>query len=56
MPHCAQGLRIDPAASVPSASTVMPVATAAAPPPVEPPGDMSVFHGLRDTPHRSLLQ
>ena len=41
---------IEPAPSVPSASGPRPAATAAAPPPLEPPGVRSRFQGLRVTP------
>ena len=40
--------------SVPSASVVMPAATAAPAPPEEPPGVYSRFHGLRVTPQSGL--
>ena len=46
------GMRTDPPMSVPSASGTQPDATAAPEPPEEPPGERSVFHGLRVTPHR----
>ena len=38
MPQHADGMRIEPAVSVPSAARTMPAATAAAEPPLEPPG------------------
>ena len=38
-PQNAAGMRSEPPRSVPSASAIMPVARAAAPPPVEPPAD-----------------
>ncbi len=44
------GMRIDPPMSEPVASIADPAASAAAPPPVEPPGLYSVFHGFRVTP------
>ena len=39
-PQKAAGMRSDPPRSVPSASAIMPVASAAAPPPVDPPADL----------------
>ena len=47
MPHHAAGWRIDPAVSVPSAAMAISAATAAALPPLEPPGRCSVFRGFR---------
>src|SRR5262245_13710643 len=47
MPQNAAGIRRDPPRSVPSAKAIMPVARAAAPPPVEPPADLVVSHGFR---------
>ena len=44
------GPRIEPAPSVPSAIGPRPAATAAAPPPLEPPGVRSRFQGLRVMP------
>ena len=44
-------MRIEPPASVPTASGVMPASTAAALPPLLPPGVRSRLHGLRVTPH-----
>ena len=44
------GPRIEPAPSVPSDSGPSPAATAAAPPPLEPPGVRSRFQGLRVMP------
>src|SRR5690606_7178432 len=46
-PHSAAGWRIEPPVSLPSAITVAPAATAAAGPPLEPPGTRSRFQGLR---------
>ncbi len=40
--------------SEPVARTVSPAASAAPDPPEDPPGDMSVSHGLRVTPHKVL--
>ena len=45
-----EGMRTEPPPSVPIASGPSPAATAAPAPPDEPPGVMSVFHGLRVTP------
>ena len=50
-PHSAAGWRIDPPVSEPSASGTRPAATAAADPPLEPPGIRSRSHGLRVTPY-----
>ena len=47
-------MRMEPPPSVPSASVVMPAATAAPAPPEEPPGVYSRFHGLRVTPQSGL--
>ena len=47
MPHSAAGWRIDPPVSVPSDSGAWHPATAAALPPLEPPGMRSTSHGLR---------
>src|SRR5947208_2106725 len=43
-------MRIEPPPSVPSASGPQPLATAAAAPPLEPPGVSAGFHGFRVTP------
>src|SRR2546427_3073047 len=53
-PQKLAGMRIDPAPSEPSASGANPAATAAAPPPVEPPGVRVRSHGFRDSPNRGL--
>jgi hypothetical protein len=45
------GMRIDPPMSEPVASVAEPAASAAADPPLDPPGEYAVFHGLRVTPH-----
>ena len=50
-PHSAAGWRIEPPVSVPSASGAMPAATAAAEPPLEPPGTRSRSQGLRVGPY-----
>ena len=47
-------MRIDPAISDPVASEEVPSARDAADPPEDPPGVISVFQGLRVTPHRLL--
>ena len=50
-PQQAAGTRIDPAPSEPRAAPTRPAATAAAEPPLEPPGERSRSQGLRVTPH-----
>ncbi len=47
VPHIDDGAVIDPAESVPVAPGTRPAATAAAEPPLEPPGVSAVSHGLR---------
>ena len=47
-------MRIEPPPSVPSASVVMPPATAAPAPPEEPPEVYSRFHGLGVIPQSGL--
>ena len=47
-------MRIEPAPSEPSASGPNPAATAAAPPPVDPPGVRARSQGLRDSPNNGL--
>ena len=49
MPQRAAGWRIDPPVSLPSAKGAWKAATAAAEPPLEPPGTRSVSQGLRVT-------
>ena len=49
-PQAEAGMRIEPPPSVACASGTMPAATAAAEPPLEPPGARSWRHGLRVTP------
>jgi len=44
------GILIEPPMSEPVASVAVPAASAAADPPLEPPGEYLVFHGLRVTP------
>ena len=46
VPQSADGIRSEPAVSVPVAAGVMPAASAAAEPPLEPPGERSSAHGL----------
>ena len=50
MPHSAAGWRIEPPVSVPSAHGAEPAATAAALPPLEPPGTRLRSHGFRTGP------
>ncbi|CAB4591847.1 unannotated protein [freshwater metagenome] len=54
MPHHAAGMRTDPPMSLPSASATQPLATAAAEPPLDPPGVREGSCGLRVTPHSGL--
>jgi hypothetical protein len=49
-PQKPDGMRMEPPPSVPSASGTMPVPSAAALPPLEPPAVLDVSHGLRVTP------
>src|SRR5918993_1416133 len=51
MPHSAAGCRMDPPVSEPSASGVIPAATATAEPPLDPPGMRSTAHGFRAGPN-----
>ena len=53
-PQNALGVRMDPPVSLPVATRHMPVATAMADPPLEPPGTCAKFHGLREGPAYSL--
>ena len=46
VPDSADGMRSEPAVSVPVASGIMPAASAAAEPPLDPPGVRSSAHGL----------
>src|SRR5260370_23862293 len=48
-----QGMRTEPAPSVPTARLPMPTASAATPPPDEPPGVRPIFHGLWVAPNRA---
>ena len=50
-PHKAPGCRIDPPVSVPSAATARPAATAAAEPPLDPPGTRSSATGFFTGPY-----
>ena len=50
IPQNADGQRIEPQVSVPSAKATSPAATAAPEPDEEPPVQRSVFHGLRPGP------
>ncbi len=52
-PHIDDGTRIDPPMSLPWATATIPDATAAAAPPLEPPGERLVSHGLRVGPYAS---
>src|ERR1700691_410775 len=51
MPQQAAGWRIEPPVSVPRATTANPAATAAAEPPLEPPGTRSRATGFRTGPY-----
>ena len=51
-PQQEAGIRIEPPPSLPCATGTIPAATAAAAPPLEPPGVRSVSHGLRVGPNR----
>src|SRR6202046_1370529 len=51
IPQQAPGWRIDPPVSVPRAATARPAATAAAEPPLEPPGTRSKATGFRTGPY-----
>src|SRR5271163_4792178 len=51
MPQYAPGCRIEPPVSVPRDTTDNPAATAAAEPPLEPPGTRSSATGLRTGPY-----
>ena len=52
-PQHEAGMRMEPPPSLACANGTMPAATAAAEPPLDPPGEWSVFHGLRVGPHAS---
>src|SRR5580693_5160381 len=51
IPQQAPGWRMEPPVSVPSAATANPAATAAADPPLDPPGTRSSATGLRTGPY-----
>src|SRR5215210_2824771 len=51
MPQNAAGMRIEPAPSLPCASGPRPAATAAAAPPLDPPGVLARFQGLNEGPN-----
>src|SRR2546425_10352611 len=53
-PQKLAGMRIEPAPSEPSASGPNPAATAAAPPPGDPPGVRGRAQGLRDPPNSGV--
>src|SRR6516165_8326338 len=50
-PHIDDGMRIEPPMSLPCATATIPAATAAADPPLEPPGERLRSHGLRVGPY-----
>src|SRR5436853_908753 len=52
-PHSLAGIRIDPPPSLACAAGTSPAATAAAEPPLEPPVERLVSHGLRLGPYAS---
>src|SRR5690606_6665950 len=52
-PQVAAGMRIEPPPSLACAAGTMPEATAAAAPPLEPPGLKAVFQGLAVAPNRA---
>ena len=54
VPHSAEGTRIEPPVSLPSARLTWCVASATADPPLEPPEMRSGAHGLRLVPMPSL--
>src|SRR5215472_305818 len=49
-PQYVAGIRIEPPMSEPVASVAVPAASAAADPPLDPPGENRVFHGFLVTP------
>src|SRR5262245_66389300 len=53
-PQNEAGMRSDPPRSVPSASAIIPVASAAAPPPVDPPALFDGSHGFSVRPNTAL--
>src|SRR5699024_8298834 len=52
-PHIAAGMRSDPPPSLPCATGTIPAATAAADPPLDPPGLCSCEWGLRVGPNKA---
>ena len=50
-PQADAGMRMLPPPSLAWAMGTMPAATAAAAPPLDPPGEWSMFHGFRVAPH-----
>ena len=52
-PHAEAGMRIEPPPSLACAIGTIPDATATAEPPLEPPGERDVSHGLRQGPYAS---
>ena len=54
-PLNAAGMRVDPPPSLAVQNGTRPAATAAAEPPLDPPGVRSRFHGLRVVPHALVL-
>ena len=50
IPHKAEGIRIEPPVSVPMEANPIPVATATAEPPLEPPEIRCGAQGLRELP------
>jgi hypothetical protein len=50
IPHSADGMRIEPPVSVPTEAKPMPLPTATADPPLDPPETRSGAHGLRELP------
>src|SRR5690625_6890 len=55
-PQKLAGIRTEPPPSEPRATGTIPAATAAAPPPVDPPGVRDVSQGLSVPPEASLAQ
>jgi hypothetical protein len=53
-PHSLAGIRIEPPPSLAWPALTTPAATAAADPPLEPPVECAVFHGLSDGPYASF--
>ena len=54
-PQACAGCLSEPPRSVPVDSGLMPAATDAAAPPLEPPGVRSAFHGFAVAPYKSLV-